>query len=260
MIDAHGHMEDRRFNYDRHEIFSNLKADGVDYFFNCGSSVETSRQSVEYAAMYDNVYAIVGIHPLEANEFSQENLEKIRELAGRDKVVAIGEIGLDNYYEDSPSPEVQEASFHAQLDLAEELGMPVVIHSREAHQKTFDILKARKEKNQDFSALLHLYSGSVELMREYMKLDFYITLGGATTFKNARVPKEVAKAVPLDRLLLETDCPYMTPEPRRGRRNEPKYVRYTAQYIAKLRGISLEELEKATDENVAAFYRLELDI
>lgn len=258
MIDAHGHLEDRQFNKDRHEILSNLKADGVDYFFNCGSNVETSYESVEYAKQYDNVFAIVGIHPLNADEFSEHSMEEIRKLAKIDKVVAIGETGLDNYYEDSPSPEVQEKCFHAHLDLAEELDMPVVIHSREAHQRTFDILKARKEKNEKFSALMHLYSGSVELMKEYMKLGFYITLGGATTFKNARVPKEVAKAVPLDRLLLETDCPYMTPVPFRGKRNEPKFVRYTAMNIAQLRGITLEELEKATDENVARFYRLDL--
>lgn len=258
MIDAHGHLEDRQFNKDRHEILSNLKADGVDYFFNCGSSVETSYESVEYAKQYDNVFAIVGIHPLNADEFSEQSMEEIRKLAKIDKVVAIGETGLDNYYEDSPSPEIQEKCFHVHLDLAEELDMPVVIHSREAHQRTFDILKARKEKNERFSALMHLYSGSVELMKEYMKLGFYITLGGATTFKNARVPKEVAKAVPLDRLLLETDCPYMTPVPFRGKRNEPKFVRYTAMNIAQLRGITLEELEKATDENVARFYRLDL--
>ncbi len=258
MIDAHGHLEDRQFNKDRHEILSNLKADGVDYFFNCGSSVETSYESVEYAKQYDNVFAIVGIHPLNADEFSEQSMEEIRKLAKIDKVVAIGETGLDNYYEDSPSPEIQEKCFHSHLDLAEELDMPVVIHSREAHQRTFDILKARKEKNERFSALMHLYSGSVELMKEYMKLGFYITLGGATTFKNARVPKEVAKAVPLDRLLLETDCPYMTPVPFRGKRNEPKFVRYTAMNLAQLRGITLEELEKATDENVARFYRLDL--
>lgn len=260
MIDAHGHLEDKQFDQDRHEILSNLKSDGVDYFFNCGSSVETSKSSVEYAKNYDNVYAIVGIHPLNADEFSKESLAEIKRLALLEKVVAIGETGVDNYYEDSPSPEVQEKCFHAHLDLAEELNMPVVIHSREAHQRTFDILKARKEKNEKFSALMHLYSGSVELMREYMKLGFYITLGGATTFKNARVPKEVAKEVPLDRLLLETDCPYMTPVPFRGKRNEPKYVRHTAENIANLRGITLKELEKATDENVARFYRLDLNL
>lgn len=258
MIDAHGHLEDRQFDEDRHEILSNLKADGIDYFFNCGSDVETSMKSVEFAKEYDNVYAIVGIHPLSADEFNEGTFEEIKKMAQMEKVVAIGETGLDNYYKDSPSPEIQEKCFHAHLDFAEEIGLPVVIHSRDAHQKTFDILKARKDNNPNFSALMHLYSGSVELMREYMKLGFYITLGGATTFKNARVPQEVAKAVPLDRLMLETDCPYMTPVPLRGKRNEPRYVRHTAQHIANLRGITIEELEKATDENVARFYRLNL--
>lgn len=259
MIDTHAHLEDERFNEDREELINSLKTNGIDYVFNCGSSLKTSRESVEMANKYDNIYAIVGIHPLEADEFSEESLEEIKQMAiNEDKVVAIGEIGLDNYYEDSPSPEKQREAFLAQLDLAEELNLPVVIHSRDAHQETFDILKARKEKNENFTCVLHCYSGSVELMREYMKLGFYISLGGVTTFKNARVPKEVAKEVELDRIMLETDCPYMAPEPHRGKRNEPKFVNDIAKNMAELRGISLEELEKATDENAERFFRVEL--
>lgn len=259
MIDAHGHLEDRAFDSDRDEILGNLKADGIDYFFNCGSNIQTSKTSIDFAKKYDNVYAIVGIHPLDADEYSKEALEVIRDLATEEKVVAIGEIGLDNHYDDSPSPEIQEEAFRAQLDLAIELKMPVVIHAREADQKTFDILKSYKEAHQDFVALLHCFSGSVELMREYMKLGFYISLGGVTTFKNAKKPKEVAVEVPLDRLLLETDCPYMTPVPFRGKRNEPKYVLHTAKNIASLRGISLEDLETQTDANTLRFYRLKND-
>ena len=259
MIDAHGHLEDRAFDSDRDEILGNLKADGIDYFFNCGSNIQTSKTSVDFAKKYDNVYAIVGIHPLDADEYSKEALEVIRDLATEEKVVAIGEIGLDNHYDDSPSPEIQEEAFRAQLDLAIELKMPVVIHAREADQKTFDILKSYKEAHEDFVALLHCFSGSVELMREYMKLGFYISLGGVTTFKNAKKPKEVAVEVPLDRLLLETDCPYMTPVPFRGKRNEPKYVLHTAKNIASLRGISLEDLETQTDANTLRFYRLKND-
>ena len=256
MIDAHGHLEDQAFDEDRNDILKNLKADGIDYFFNCGSNLGTSRQSVEFSEKYENVYAIVGIHPLDADEYSLEALEEIRELSANEKVVAIGEIGLDNHYDDSPSKDDQEKCFYAHLDLAVELGLPAVIHSREADQRTFDILKAHKDKHPDFSCVLHCYSGSVELMREYMKLGFYITLGGVTTFKNAKTPKNVAKEVPLDRLMLETDCPYMTPVPYRGKRNEPKYINETAKYIAELREIKLEELEKATDENVFRFYKL----
>lgn len=258
MIDAHGHLEDEAFNEDRDEILTNLSADGVDYLFNCGSNLKTSKESVELAEKYDNVFAIVGIHPLDANEYSEENLNIIREISKNKKVVAIGEIGLDNHYEDSPSKEVQEETFLAQLKLGVELDLPIVIHTREADQKTFDILKSFKNENENLSCLLHCYSGSVELMLEYIKLGFYISLGGVTTFKNSKTPKEIAKRIPLDRLLLETDCPYMTPVPNRGKRNEPKYVRDTAKVIAELRGISLEELEKATDENVARFYRVDL--
>ncbi|WP_054252431.1 TatD family hydrolase [Neofamilia massiliensis] len=259
MIDAHGHLEDRAFDTDRDEILGNLKDYGIDYFFNCGSNIQTSKTSVDFAKKYDNVYAIVGIHPLDADEYSEDSLKIIRDLSKNEKVVAIGEIGLDNHYDDSPSPEVQEEAFLGQLDLAVELKMPVVIHAREADQKVFDILKSYKDKHEDFVALLHCFSGSVELMREYMKLGFYISLGGVTTFKNAKKPKEVAIEVPLDRLLLETDCPYMTPVPFRGKRNEPKYVLHTAKNIASLRGISLEELEKQTDANTLRFYRLSND-
>ena len=259
MIDAHGHLEDRAFDSDRDEILGNLKKDGIDYFFNCGSNIQTSKTSVDFAKKYDNVYAIVGIHPLDADEYSEENLKIIRDLTKNEKVLAIGEIGLDNHYDDSPSPEVQEEAFRAQLDLAVELKLPVVIHAREADQKVFDILKTYKDKNDDFVALLHCFSGSVELMREYMKLGFYISLGGVTTFKNAKKPKEVAVEVPLDRLLLETDCPYMTPVPFRGKRNEPKYVHHTAKNIADLRGISLDQLEAQTDANTLKFYRLSND-
>ncbi len=256
MIDAHGHLEDRQYNEDRHQILENLKKDGVDYFFNCGSNLETSRQTVEFTKKYHNVYGIVGIHPLDADEYSESALEEIRDLAKNDKIVAIGEIGLDNHYEDSPSKEIQEEAFLKQLQLAIDLKLPVVIHSREADQRTFDILKEFKEDNKDFSCVLHCYSGSVELMREYMKLGFYITLGGVTTFKNAKTPKMVAGEVPIDRLMLETDCPYMSPVPYRGKRNEPKYVRETAKEIASLREMTLEELEKITDENVFRFYRI----
>lgn len=256
MIDAHGHLEDSEFDEDRYEILENLKADGVDYFFNCGSNIESSKMAVDFAKKYDNVYAIVGIHPLDVDEFSKENLEIIRELTKNEKVVAIGEIGLDAHYEDSPPHELQLKAFHAQLDLAEELNMPVVIHSRDNHQVTFDILKERKENNENFKCVLHCYSGSVELMREYMKLGFNITLGGVTTFKNAKTPKEVAKEVPLDRLMLETDCPYLTPEPFRGKRNQPKYVKYTGEKIAELREMPYDELVSQTDKNTLEFYNL----
>lgn len=257
MIDAHAHLEDEAFDDDRYDIIENLKEDGLDFVFNCGSSVETSRQSIELANGSDQIYAIVGIHPLYADEFSDENLKKIEELAQDKMAVAIGEIGLDNHYDDAPSKDIQMEAFLKQLELAEKLKMPVVIHSREAHKVTFDILKSAKEKNPDFVCLLHCYSGSVELMREYMKLGFYISLGGATTFKNARVPKEVAVEIPIDRLLLETDCPYMTPVPYRGKRCEPKHVIETAKNIANLRGISLEELVENTDRNTLRFYGLD---
>lgn len=256
MIDSHAHLEDEAFDSDRDEILGNLKKDGVDFLFNCGSSLKTSEESVELSKKYENVYAIVGVHPEHAGSYSEEIEAKIEKLTEEEKTVAIGEIGLDYHYDDMPSKEVQRRVFIFQLELAKKLQLPVVIHSRDAKQETFDILKAHKEKDQNFRCILHCYSGGVELMREYMKLGFFISLGGVTTFKNARIPKEVAKEVPIERLLLETDCPYMTPVPYRGKRNEPKYVLETAKYIAELRKISLEELLFHTDKNTFEFFGL----
>jgi TatD DNase family protein len=258
MIDAHAHLDDEAFEIDRADVAENLKKNGIDYVFNCGSNIASSKMSVELSKRYDNIYAAVGIHPLDSEEYNEENLNIIENLAKYEKVVAIGEIGLDLHYDDSPSLETQMRCFDAHLNLAEKLNLPVVIHSRDASGKTFDILKSRREKNDKFVALIHCYSGSVEMMRDYIDMGFYISLGGVTTFKNAKLPKKIAKEIPLDRLLLETDCPYMTPEPNRGKRNEPKYIKYTAENIANLRGISLEELTDATDENTKKFYRLNL--
>ncbi|NLY19700.1 MAG: TatD family hydrolase, partial [Tissierellia bacterium] len=173
-----------------------------------------------------------------------------------EKVVAIGEIGLDYYYEDNPPRELQIEAFKRQLDLACELDMPVAIHTRDAEEDTYNILKSQKEKYENFSALLHSYPGDVELMEKYLQLGFYISLNGITTFKNGTFAQSVAKAIPLNRLVLETDCPYLSPTPFRGKRNEPKRVRNTAEYIAVLRGISFDKLVENTDRNTLDFYRL----
>lgn len=256
MIDAHGHLEDEKYDEDREEILSNLKNDGVDYFFNCGSNIKTSKETVEIVNNYENVYGIVGIHPHDSKEATKENLDIIEELAKEPKIMAIGEIGLDFHFDDRESDEIQKDCFISQLELADKLDMPVVIHSRDADNETFEILSKFKETHPNLVAVLHCYSGDVELLEKYIKLGFYITMGGVVTFKNAELTREVAKAVPLDRIMLETDCPYLTPVPYRGKRNEPKYVRNTAEKIAEIKGISLEELEKHTDENAFRFYRI----
>jgi len=256
LIDSHAHLDDRRFNKDRDQLIKNLEKDGIELVVNIGSNLQTSEDSVKLAEEYDPIYAVVGVHPHDAAEYDDKVEARLRELAGHKKVVAIGEIGLDYYRNLSPK-ETQIDVFKRQLELARELDMPIVIHSRDASQAVFDILRDFKTKNPQMDILIHCYSDSVELMREYIKLGCYIALGGTTTFKNSRVPKEVAKQVPLERLVLETDSPYLTPEPMRGKRNEPKYVDYVAQQIADLRDITKEEVALQTSFNTRKFYRIE---
>lgn len=254
-IDSHAHLDDERFEEDREALINSLKENKIDLVFNIGADIESSKASVELAKKYENIYAVVGVHPHDAKDVSEDYLEELDNLTKEEKVVAIGEIGLDFYYDNSPREE-QRKIFKEQLDLAKKLNLPVVIHTRDANQETFDILR-EWAKDGDARAVLHCYSGSVELALEYIKLGFYISLGGPVTFKKSKVPKEVAKVVPIDKLLIETDCPYLTPEPNRGKRNEPKYVAYTAETIAELRGITVEELAEATSKNTKQFFGLQ---
>lgn len=253
MIDSHVHLDDNRFKKDRDRVIANFERDGVDLVVNIGADLVTSKSSVFLAENNERIYATVGVHPHDAKTYDQEVEDQLKMLAKRDKVVAIGEIGLDYHYDNSPR-DVQKEVFIKQLALAKELSMPVVIHTREADKDTMDILKEAKEKDPNLVCLIHCFSSSVEIMREYVKMGFYIALGGASTFKNAKTPKKVALEVPIEKLLLETDAPYMTPEPFRGKRNEPKYVRLVAENIADIRGMDIEELISITDKNTKEFY------
>ncbi|MDO5713335.1 MAG: TatD family hydrolase [Tissierellia bacterium] len=253
MIDSHVHLDDRRFKRDRDFLIRSLEKNGVDYVVNIGVDLRSSKDSVLLSKKYDNVYATIGVHPHEAKNYTQEVEDGLRHLAKEEKVVAFGEIGLDFYYDNSPR-DIQIEVFETQLELAEELGLPIVIHSREAAKPTFDRIKAHIEKYPNSKFLIHCYSGSVEMMKDYTDLGCYIALGGVVTFQNAKVPKEVAKQVPLDKLILETDSPYLTPDPFRGRRNEPMYVKFVAEKIAKIKGISVGELVEHTDKNTNTFY------
>ncbi|MCK9443360.1 MAG: TatD family hydrolase [Tissierellaceae bacterium] len=247
LIDSHAHLDDKRFDGDRELLIRSLESNGIELVINIGADLQTSIASVSLAENYPNIYAAVGVHPHSAKEADQSTMEIMRSFAKRDKVVAIGEIGLDFYYDNSPR-DLQRKWFKEQLKLAKEVDLPVVIHSRDAQQETFDILKEAAEDGK-LRGVLHCYSGSAEMAVEYVKLGFYISLAGPVTFKNARVLREVAQTVPLDRLLVETDSPYLTPEPYRGKRNEPIFVKYVAGTIADLRDISYEELAKATNKN-----------
>ncbi len=252
MIDSHVHLDDEAFNEDREDIIKSLGENGIELVINNSSDLPSSERSVELANKYENIYAAIGVHPHEARTYDDEVEKRLIELSRDKKVLAIGEIGLDYYYDNSPR-DVQKEVFKRQIELAAKLKKNIVIHSRDAAKDTFDILKEAHEKY-DFTALIHCFSQSVDMMREYLKLGDYIALGGAVTFKNAKTPKEVAKAVDLYRLLLETDCPYMTPVPYRGKRNEPKLVKFTCQYIADLRQMDALELEKITGENTKRFF------
>ena len=253
MIDSHVHLDDSKFDYDRENLIENLKEHGLDRVYNIGADLESSIASVELADKYEIIKAVIGVHPHAASEYNQEVEDKLIELAKNENVRAIGEIGLDYYYDNSPR-DIQVQVFKKQIELANKLKLPIVVHSREAAKETFDIISSYKEKYKNLKFLIHCFSQSVEMMREYVKMGCYIALGGVVTFKNSKVPKEVAKEVPLENLLLETDCPYLAPEPMRGKRNEPMFIKYSAQKIAEIRGISLEELLKATDENTRRFY------
>ncbi len=251
LIDSHAHLDDKRFNRDRKKLIENFENDGLELVVNIGADLKSSIDSVKLAEEYENIYAAVGVHPHSAKELDDDMLEIIRSFASREKVVAIGEIGLDYYYDNSPR-DVQKIWFKKQLDLAKEVDLPVVIHTRDASQETFDILKEAQDGT--LRGVLHCYSGSLEMALEYIKMGFYISIAGPVTFKNSKESKKVAQGVPLERLLIETDSPYLTPEPNRGKRNEPAYVRYVAAEIAELRGISYEELIEATSRNTKELF------
>lgn len=260
MIDIHAHLADRRYNKDREEIINNLKNDGIELVINTGYNIPTSKDALKLAEEYDNIYATVGLHPSDSDQWTNNSYDELKEMAlSSDKVVAIGEAGLDFYWKDNPPADHQEFVFNEHIRLAKELDLPLVVHSRDAHQKTFEILKAAKEEDESFDAILHCYSSSVEMMREYTKLGFYISIGGVVTFKNAKTIKEVAKEVPLDYLVLETDSPYLTPEPYRGKRNQPAYTVYVGEKIAELRGMSYQEIDDITTKNVKRVFKLDED-
>ena len=222
LIDSHAHLDDQKFDIDRDMIIKNLKNNGIELVINIGSDLQTSIASVSLAEKHENIYAAVGVHPHSADEVDDSTIEILKSFAKREKVVAIGEIGLDYYYDNSPR-DLQRKWFKEQLKLAKQVDLPVVIHTREAAQETFDILKEAQDGS--LRGVLHCYSGSAEMAAEYIKLGFYISFAGPVTFKNAKAIREVAKVVPLDKLLVETDCPYLTPEPHRGKRNEPIFVK-----------------------------------
>ncbi|MFF2158912.1 TatD family hydrolase [Paenibacillus chitinolyticus] len=246
LTDTHTHMNNEAFDEDCDEAIQRAWDNGVTRIVNVGFNRETIPSSIELAEKYDFIWTTVGWHPTDAIDMRPGDLEWIEELCKHEKVVAIGEIGLDYHWDTSPK-DVQARVFREQIRLARKVGLPIVIHNREAHQDIVNILK--EEKAAEVGGIMHCYSGSWETAKQCLDMNFHISFGGPITFKNAKQPKEVLKQVPLDRLLIETDAPYLTPHPFRGKRNETSYVRLVAEAAAELRGMSLEELAKVTTDN-----------
>ena len=252
IFDSHAHYDSEAFDADRKELLSALQGQGVCGIINCGSDMASSLKSLELADEFDYIYAACGVHPHEAEGCKQGYLPVLKKLCMEEKCVAVGEIGLDYHYDFSPR-DVQKKVFEQQLVLAKELDLPVIIHDREAHEDTFELLKRYKPKG-----VVHCFSGSAEMAKEIVKLGMYIGLGGAVTFKNARKPLEVAAVVPSDRLLIETDCPYMTPVPHRGKRCDSSYIPFTAEVLASARNTTAEEILDLTRRNANTLFGLEL--
>lgn len=251
IFDSHAHYDDAAFDADRAALLAALPAGGVCGVINAASDVDSARRSLTLADAYPYVYAAVGIHPEAADTYTAESVTTLASLAAHPRAVAIGEIGLDYHWEDNPPREVQRACFEAQLQLACELSLPVIVHDRDAHEDTLTLLQKYRPQG-----VLHCFSGSVEMMQEIVKLGMYIGLGGAATFKNAKKPLAVAAAVPLERLLLETDAPYMAPIPCRGQRCDSRMIAHTAAVIAAARGIKTETLLQETAQNTRQLFGL----
>ena len=248
IFDSHAHYTDKAFNDDRENMLGSLKESGICGVINCGADLLSSEKSVALSEKYVYIYCACGVHPEEVDGLPDNYIDILRNMAQNKKCVAIGEIGLD-YYWRQDNKELQKKVFEEQILLAKELALPIIVHDREAHEDTLDILKKHKPKG-----VLHCFSGSVETAKEILKLGMYIGLGGAVTFKNAKKPVEVAEMLPLDRLLLETDCPYMAPVPMRGKRNYSAYIEYVAEKIAEIKGIDPQTVTDQATENTKALF------
>lgn len=250
IFDTHAHYDDERFSEDSEELLSSLEDKGISGVISCGVNAESSKANICLAEKYQFLYAAVGYHGLNTEDLTDDYLYILRSLIKHEKVVAIGEIGLDYHYE-KETKDIQLKIFREQIELANEYNLPVIVHDREAHEDTLNILKELKP-----AGVVHCFSGSVETAKEIVKLGMYIGLGGAVTFKNAVKPVEVAKYVPSDRLLIETDCPYMTPVPHRGKRNDSSLIPYTAEKIAEIRGVTAQEILDLTAENARRLFNI----
>lgn len=253
IFDTHSHYDDDAFDADRDELIKSLPAKGIEKLVNVGADMGSCRTSLLLAEKYDYVYAALGVHPSEVEELTEADMAWIKEHASHEKVVAIGEIGLD-YHWSEPSPEIQKKWFVRQIELAKEVGLPIIVHSRDAAEETMQIIKEKRAY--ECGGVIHCYSYSKELAREYVKMGFYIGVGGVVTFKNAKKLKQTVEEISLQHIVLETDCPYMAPEPNRGKRNDSSLLSYVAEEIAHIKNVTKEEVIAVTTENAKKMYRL----
>lgn len=254
IFDSHAHYDDSSFDDDRDQLINEMHHNGIVGIMNCGASLEGALTSVNLSKQYDFIYSAVGIHPENAYEYNSEVEEQFRSIVkSESKVKAIGEIGLDYHFEENPPREIQKEIFIKQMHLAEELNLPVIIHDRDAHKDTLDIIK----KFPNVKGVIHCFSGSLEFAEECLKLGYYIGFTGVVTFKNAKKVMQVAKEVPLDRMLVETDAPYMAPEPNRGKRNQSTYIESIILKIAEIRDIDAEELSKKFVNNTKLLFNID---
>jgi len=252
LVDTHAHLQWASFDKDREDVISRARKVDVKYIVNIGFDLDGSREAIELAEKHERLYATVGIHPHNASKLNENVLDKLRTLSENPKVVAIGETGLDYYRNLSPR-EAQKKAFEAQLFLAEELRLPVIVHDREAHADTLEMLLKFKGK---INGIMHCFSGSREMAEQCIKTNFYVSFAGPVTFPESHKLHEIARWIALNKILLETDSPWLAPQDMRGKRNEPAFLPFTAKKIAKLKGISVDELAEATTENAKEIFQL----
>ena len=253
IFDTHAHYDDKQFDEDRDQILSSMQEQGVGTIVDASATVDSWERVLELTRRYSFVYGMIGVHPDEVGDLNEENFARMEQLLHEEKVVAVGEIGLDYYWD--KEPEVQNAQrywFRRQMELARETNLPVIIHSRDAAADTMEVMK--EVHAEEIPGVIHCYSYSREMAQEFIKMGYYIGVGGVVTFKNAKKLKETVEAIPLERILLETDCPYMAPEPHRGTRNDSSNIPFVIAKIAELKGITAEEVERVTEENAGRLF------
>lgn len=257
IFDTHAHYDDSEFDADREDLLSGMKKEGIRYIVNVGADLESTKRSIELSEKYDFVYATAGVHPSETGKLDEKGILWLKEQCKRKKTVAVGEIGLD-YYWDEPEKEIQKEWFACQIVMAKEVSLPLVIHSREAAKDTIDIMKAQRAE--ESGGIIHCFSYTKETAKTFLNMGFSFGIGGVITFKNAVKLREAVEYIPMDRIVIETDCPYLSPEPNRGKRNTSFNLLYVIKRIAEIKGLNDEEVMRITFENAKKIYRIQDEI